>query len=383
MRSPSRWLWAALVCACLTPIAQAQQAVQWQANLDTARQFAAQTHRLVLVHFWASGCKPCMAMDNGVFSRPEAAQALDANYVMVKVHRDLSPEISRQFGVTAVPADVIITPQGQVLERSVGATDAQQYVSRMGRVALAWRDRSAGPLAQIAGGPPSPGAAGQKPVPGWAPPPSVAPPPQVASSSPPYAAQTAIQPSSQVPPMANQQALPPPPLGPTNAGAPVPPPSPADTSAMARNDRSPPAAGPGQPPAGPPPASMDLPPGSPPLGLDGYCPVQLDENDRWVLGNRRWGAVFEGRTYLFSGPEEQKKFLADPARYAPILSGDDVVRFVDQQERVAGCREHGAKFHGRVYLFSNEEDYQRFDKDPYRYLGKLESHVANRAMPPR
>jgi protein disulfide-isomerase len=102
------------------------------------------------------------------------------------------------------------------------------------------------------------------------------------------------------------------------------------------------------------------------------------------LGDRRWGAIHEGRTYLFAGPEDQNRFLADPTHYAPVFSGDDVVKLVDEGKRVQGSRMHGAWFHGKVYLFVSEGSYQQFDKNPFRYVSKLEaaSSVANRPPTP-
>ncbi|NLX96505.1 MAG: hypothetical protein GXY83_10050 [Rhodopirellula sp.] len=112
--------------------------------------------------------------------------------------------------------------------------------------------------------------------------------------------------------------------------------------------------------------------GNPPLAMDGYCPVELSEKERWVKGNPRWGLIHEGRTYLFAGPEEQSRFYADPNRYAPAYCGSDVVLAVEQGQEVAGRREHGAWFDGRVYLFSSEASYSRFSSDPYRYLQTMQ-----------
>jgi YHS domain-containing protein len=103
--------------------------------------------------------------------------------------------------------------------------------------------------------------------------------------------------------------------------------------------------------------------------------VSLNEQETWVLGNIRWGARHEGRTYLFQGPEEQKRFLANPGRYAPVLSCNDVVLAVDQNRTVAGQREFGVWFpdpkQGRVFLFSSEETLRKFHTDAERYLEGL------------
>ena len=85
------------------------------------------------------------------------------------------------------------------------------------------------------------------------------------------------------------------------------------------------ASGPSQPA---PPAYtgvVQLPDGSPPLGLDGNCPVQLSEHKKWVRGNPSFGAVHRGRTYLFVSAEDQQKFLANPDHYSPVVSGNDPV----------------------------------------------------------
>ena len=119
-------------------------------------------------------------------------------------------------------------------------------------------------------------------------------------------------------------------------------------------------AGPTNPPT--PGAAVTLPPGCPPVGLDGYCAVSLAENRRWVPGDRRWGAIHRGRTYLFAGPGEQRRFLADPDRYAPLFSGNDIVLAADLGQVVPGMRQHGVFLlpSGRVLLFASEETLAKF-----------------------
>ena len=118
-------------------------------------------------------------------------------------------------------------------------------------------------------------------------------------------------------------------------------------------------------------SAAQVPEGNPPLGLDGYCPVELCEKHRWVLGNRQWGVIHRGRTYLFGGPEQQRRFLADPDRYAPVISGDDVVLALDRGQSVPGRREHGVFFRGRVYLFADEASLETFARSPTRYVEQV------------
>src|SRR5262249_33353819 len=57
---------------------------------------------------------------------------------------------------------------------------------------------------------------------------------------------------------------------------------------------------------------------APPIALDGFCPVTLREvfdhnpadRSAWKKGDRRFGAIHDGRTFLFASAEQQQKFLA-------------------------------------------------------------------------
>lgn len=117
---------------------------------------------------------------------------------------------------------------------------------------------------------------------------------------------------------------------------------------------------------------LALPPPNPPLGLNGYCAVSLSDDllasrRRWVLGQKAHGVIHRGRTYLFANAEKAARFFQDPDRYAPVLSGRDVVLAVDEGRYAEGLREHGAYFDDRIYLFASEETLQRFENHPNRY----------------
>jgi len=403
---------------CMASAAVGQSsAVRWQGNLETARRIAAQSNRLVLIHFWAEWCGPCQAMEQTVFSRPEVAAALERDYVPCRLNLDQFPSTANQYGVTRIPTDVIITPQGQLVTRFVGAADVARYLDRIGRVAAMRRGDPSPVVAQIPGGPPPDpaGPAINRPAEAGsgefcranAP---LSSQPQISPVNPPYAGQPnypGLTPGNQGPAGPQPQAGPQLPAGSQPPGGPqhevwsqspagpqheVWSQSPAGPQSaigpqgiagpQGANPPSPAARNPGTSFQGLAGTIVELPPGSPPLALEGFCPVQLTENERWVLGNRRWGAIHEGRTYLFSGPEEQNRFLADPTRYAPVLGGDDAVKLVEEGKRVPGSRSYGGWFHGKLYLFASQETYRQFDKNPFRYLSKLEAASSAADRPP-
>jgi YHS domain-containing protein len=104
-----------------------------------------------------------------------------------------------------------------------------------------------------------------------------------------------------------------------------------------------------------------------PPGLNGYCPVELVENENWVPGDPRWTATYQGRSYVLSGPEQHLRFVTNPSRYCPVLSGMDPVLAVDENRELVGQTEYCVVYDGRLYMFSGEYSLARFRQNPKRY----------------
>jgi len=111
------------------------------------------------------------------------------------------------------------------------------------------------------------------------------------------------------------------------------------------------------------------------LALDGFCPVTLlDEkvpDKKWKKGDVKFGAVHLSRTYLFAGQAEQQKFLSDPNKYCPVISGHDPIYLFVQGQYVQGRREHGIFCNDRLYLFANAESMKHFIDNRQHYLNAV------------
>lgn len=455
----------------LPPAARAQQAIHWQTTLDGAKRLAAQSNQLVLIHFWAPWCGACRQMEQEVFTQPSVIAAVGANYVPVKLNAEFFPATAQQYGVSALPSDVITTPQGQLLQKFQGLPRAQDYVASLNQVAAASRPQAPPVYAQVPApqvpsqqmpsqqasgaqvpGPqvPAPQAQASAPqtaaidnrmgatqdpasrqpqaspavsdnryadyyrqrspqaapvVPSYgspAVPPASQPqfgaagpnapvdrspltgPVPTASQPAPAAASTATQPQARyaaTAPSANPAAAPSAPA--VNPAQPQTSVGPRYAPQAQAQPASQPLAPASQPSAATPPkdagyATASTPPtqtaaqaGNPPLGLDGYCPVRLVEKQQWSVGDSRWGVIHRGRTYLFAGQEEQKRFLANPDNYAPVMAGLDVVIAVERRQTIPGSRAHGGFYGNRVYLFADEESLEKFTRDPDRYVSAI------------
>jgi YHS domain-containing protein len=117
----------------------------------------------------------------------------------------------------------------------------------------------------------------------------------------------------------------------------------------------------------PKPQELTTPAGTPPLAFDGFCPVSLKTLNRWVAGDRQYGAVHRGRTYMFAGAQQRDQFLADPDAYSPVFAGLDPVMLIDKQQAVDGKRSMGYRYGDAFYLFSSKESMQKFKEAPHAY----------------
>lgn len=397
-----------------------QPGIAWQPDIATAQQIAAQTNRLVLVHFWAPWCKPCQKLEQDVFSRPDTADALNRNFVCVKINTDESKPIATTYNVTTLPTDVVLSSNGRLIAQLQCPQAANQYIQQISQVADGYRQLTgkiaagagrAGDYARQLGGQAQNSLAAATAT---APPAAPTGQPALQGSSTQGAAvgaysddryadyfrsrqgeakqavaDTAAQAGAAAAAAGNAVAdyasrYAPQPTAPAMPNLPVA--APAQQAAVPPQQSTgatqpPTAAYPpqvpvvaeqrAQPTIQPVAPAIQLPPGSPPLALDGYCTVQLKEHKRWVTGDRRWGAIHRGRTYLFTGPEEQKKFLESPDAFAPVISGNDPVVALDQGQAVPGKREHGVFYENRVYLFADESSLQRFYQNPNRYAAEV------------
>lgn len=108
----------------------------------------------------------------------------------------------------------------------------------------------------------------------------------------------------------------------------------------------------------------------PPVALNGYCPVELVLNGRWVAGDLRWTVIHKGLIYRLSGDRQRREFLADPDCFAPVDLGNDRVMLVDRQRVAPGRPEFCAMYEGRLYMFSSEANQSRFNGNPQRYAAE-------------
>lgn len=416
------------------------ETINWRTNLDAAKIEASQSNRLVLLHFWTKSCGPCKLLERNVFSQPQLGQALEKDYVPVKVDADMSPALASAYRIDRVPTDILLTPQGTVLARLSCPSTADAYAAQLAKAAQHFRQLAPPqnkpqqtPVQSAYAGlrigqniapsatpqqPPQPQnkpevvAAGQPvitenpyaaraPSAARQPAPQAAPSPQIKPTPNRYAAPVAPRPAATIPsnPVSKNYPVQQRQVGIAQTANTPPtvatPTSPAVQTVSAQTSRQPQVniALPKQPEVSPvaqqaavppvipqtnaasvpnqpkTPATLapQLPVDAPPAAFDGFCAVTLKNDRIWLKGNMKYGAYHRGRTFLFAGREQQKLFLANPDAYSPVFSGMDVVKMIDENQKVEGSRKFGFEYRDAFYLFSNQQTMERFAANPDRY----------------
>jgi YHS domain-containing protein len=104
------------------------------------------------------------------------------------------------------------------------------------------------------------------------------------------------------------------------------------------------------------------------IAMDGYCPVTVVDNERWAPGDSAVSATHRGQTFFFHADEQREAFLSSPDKYAPVLEGQDLVAVAEGTSgELRGSRSFGLKHHGRVFLFHNRQNRDKFSHSPAIY----------------
>lgn len=112
-----------------------------------------------------------------------------------------------------------------------------------------------------------------------------------------------------------------------------------------------------------------------PLALNGFCPVTLTTERKWKRGDEKFGVLHRRRTFLFASEAEQTKFLKDPDRYTPVLTGCDIVTFVRTGRLVDGSPDHCTRFRGEVYLFADKASLEAFTENPTKFADDARQEI--------
>ncbi len=109
--------------------AEQRMSSKWYYDLDEAMKDAARSGRKIFCDFMASWCGPCKMLDRDVLQTEEFKQNYSKNFVFLKIDVDLQQAVAQKYGITAMPTQMILDKDGNVLGKTVGYGGPQGFYS--------------------------------------------------------------------------------------------------------------------------------------------------------------------------------------------------------------------------------------------------------------
>ncbi|MBA3315861.1 MAG: hypothetical protein M3552_15255 [Planctomycetota bacterium] len=102
-------------------------------------------------------------------------------------------------------------------------------------------------------------------------------------------------------------------------------------------------------------------------GFQGFCPVALRDRRELLDARPEFLSIHEGRTYELASAEAKARFEADPAKYAPMSQGNDVVLVSRGELEAEGNLNFAVWFKDRLYLFRTAATLREFSAEPSKF----------------
>lgn len=356
----------------------------WHSDFETARRESRDSDLPLLIHFFGVNCPPCRQMEAEVFHSAEFQKMVAGGFVLVKLESRKNRELCEQFGINSIPADIVLSPQDQILFQHEGYRSGEKprYLSAVTK----HRGQPHAPLvAHSAPNPKNRASASSKPTQretqdaesesnrssaelrdenraGNG--------PEDRSGSGKLVRREPPQMSAITKPLIHRRPETEPELslddGPRSTKS-------KRAAVTAGNDqRTNEDEDPAQQFADGRDSQSENTPTARPVhrvdwALDGFCPVTLKRTGQWVAGRDELTADHEGQTYRFRNDEERSEFLESPDQFAAQGGGFDLVMFEEVRKSLKGSTRFAAYYNGQLYLFYNRESRSQFKKNPARY----------------
>jgi len=247
--------------------------IAWQGDYAKALEDARAANRLLWVQFTGPWCPNCIRMERDSFPHPMIAEHAQRSFVPLKLRSDVNEGLTAAFNLTAIPATIVIAPNRDIVGFHQGYLDAHELDGLL-RDCLAKN-----------------------------------------------------------------------PLKPAGVEG--------DGSSEAQPAR--------------PGTTHEKPRAETILGLSGYCPVSLITERKLVKGQSEYSIEYEGRTYRLASRAMSEQFRNEPARHVPGYGGSCPVTRVEQGLVKLGEPRWGVLYAGRLFLCASEQNRRRFLENPARY----------------
>jgi thioredoxin-like negative regulator of GroEL len=121
---------------CVTVLALDDRAIPWRTDLPRAEIEARAQNRLLWVQFTGSWCPNCVRLERDAFVHPRVVGQARDFFVPVKIQSDEHEDLVERYGLTGIPATILVKPSGEVLARHEGYVDAATFGTFLDRALI-------------------------------------------------------------------------------------------------------------------------------------------------------------------------------------------------------------------------------------------------------
>ncbi len=284
---------AALLLVVLTTTASQAAHVNWLTDVEPALKTANESGKLVLLKFTADWCGYCKKMERETFERPAVAGLVNEQFVPVLVDADKYQALVKHLKISGLPAIMIVSPDMVILKRITGYQTEEKLL----------------PMLQA----------------------------------------TLAQNPTQVPQMPQVAAV--------TAAASNAPTRTVSAHSTAPNANANPFAVSEQPPT----AAFEKP------AFGGLCLLGVSETRTLINGMPAFAMKYRGKTLHFSSQQMLQKFQDQPALYWPMKDGACPVTLAETGQLTEGRLEYAAMFRDKLWFTSSPDNMKKFVSTPARY----------------
>lgn len=279
--------------------------VNWLTDVEPALQKANESGQLVLLKFTADWCGYCKKMERETFTRPAVANLVNTRFVPVLVDADKYQPLVKHLKIKGLPAILVVSPDMAILERVSGYQTEDKLLPILTNTLAKHQ--------------------------------SVKTQTQIVAASPGF----------------------------------TPPPT-RPVSKQAYPDRTGPAKGDAANPFAPVtqskrPAVFNKP------AFGGLCLPGVNETRSLINGMPQNSMKYRGKILYFSSQEQMQKFTANPAKYWPMKDGTCPVTLAEAGRVQEGQLEYAAMFRGKLWFTSSPEQMKKFVATPARYVDAVQT----------
>ncbi len=106
---------------------------KWLDSFEEARKLAIEKNIPIVLHFEAVWCGACRQMDSAVLNQPTVLNHLGTTVIGVRVDADRHQDLIAKHGISSLPTEVIIGPDGKEIGRYAGNATLDEYMTRLNK----------------------------------------------------------------------------------------------------------------------------------------------------------------------------------------------------------------------------------------------------------